>query len=278
MVDSAVLTTRTSKTVLDHHFAAVAGHNVDQILVDYSDRSVVAVYSMQAGQQYVFKGLLAIEACFQGLCGVLSDLTTFDTLVSDVDERQTIGSAFRAWTCPSSGIELASDTFLLDEAQKISMETLVLWATDIVLPVDMAGLSTSIGLSDGPVRDVWNNHVSAFGAKDVDRVLLDYTDDSLVVVFDKQSGTKTVFSGLSGVKELFIGLFTDLIDLSELGVPFIQVTEEPGSVFLIWKCPSSNVSSATDTVFVDEHAKIKYQTVVIEKLVVEQVDLLGGIH
>ena len=60
------------------------------------------------------------------------------------------------------------------------------------------------------LRFDWDNHFGAFGAQDVPKILLDYTDDSIVTVFDKKSGETTVFKGLSGVEQLFTGLFKDL--------------------------------------------------------------------
>merc|ERR1711924_393869 len=73
----------------------------------------------------------------------------------------------------------------------------------------------------------------------------------------------TEFKGLKGVKECFTGLFKDLSDLSGLAAPAIRVEEASGgiagSVFLVWRCPSSGYTHVTDTFLFDEDGKIAKQ-------------------
>merc|ERR1712193_367475 len=98
-------------------------------------------------------------------------------------------------------------------------------------------------------------------------VLKDYTDDSIITVYNQVTGSKTVFKGLDGVKDCFTGLFKSLFDTSDLAAP-VQVVEEtsvdgPGSVFLIWSASKSGYTDATDTFLFDANGKILRQNVVI---------------
>jgi hypothetical protein len=123
------------------------------------------------------------------------------------------------------------------------------------------------GAGRGPVQDAWDNHFSAFGTKDVDKILLDYTAQSVITIYDQNTGTKTVHSGLEGARACFEGLFNSLSDTSDLDAPVQVVKEaqkrEPGSVFLVWKCPASGYVEATDTFIFDKSSKILRQNVVV---------------
>ena len=83
-------------------------------------------------------------------------------------------------------------------------------------------------------------HFAAFAAQDVDAILLDYTDDSQIIVYNQVDGGYNVFEGLSGVETYFTGLFDSLYDVSDLAAPLIEVEEKPyGQVFLIWSAAAS---------------------------------------
>ena len=113
------------------------------------------------------------------------------------------------------------------------------------------------------VQPAWDNHFAAFGSQDVSKVLLDYCEQSKIVVYNWHDDTETEFNGIAGAKECFTGLFAALPDLSGLAAPEIHVEEgNPKSVFLIWRCPSSGVAHCTDTFLFDDAGKIVRQYVV----------------
>ena len=91
----------------------------------------------------------------------------------------------------------------------------------------------------------------------------------MIKVYDQITGELAEFKGLSGVKELFTGLFKDMPDLSGLAAPAVRVEEategKAGMVFLVWRCPSSGYNHATDTFLFDAAGKIAKQNVVIMK-------------
>merc|ERR1711924_55394 len=91
-----------------------------------------------------------------------------------------------------------------------------------------------------------DNHFGAFGAQDVDKILLDYTEKSVIKVYNQVTDELVEFKGLKAVKECFTGLFKALSDLSGLAAPAIRVEEatedKAGMVFLVWRCPSSGIA------------------------------------
>merc|ERR1719434_276448 len=60
------------------------------------------------------------------------------------------------------------------------------------------------------LQEAWDNHFSAFGAQDLDKILLDYDDNSVVYVHNNVTGSTDEFKGLFEVRTMFSGLFTDL--------------------------------------------------------------------
>jgi len=142
-----------------------------------------------------------------------------------------------------------------------------LFGAPVILPLSHTMGNSCKGAGSGPVQNAWDNHFSAFGAQDVDKILLDYTAQSVITIYDQSTGTKTVHTGLDGARACFEGLFKSLSDISDLDAPVQIVKEahkrEPGSVFLVWKCPASGYVEATDTFIFDKSAKILRQNVVV---------------
>ena len=112
------------------------------------------------------------------------------------------------------------------------------------------------------VQDAWNNHFAAFGSQDLDRIVKDYTEESVLECYDAGSNKRTKHVGLAAIRAFFSGLFQLLTDLSTLSAPVIEVTEQPfKQVYLCWSCSSSGVTFAHDTFFFDEHNKIIRQNI-----------------
>ena len=86
--------------------------------------------------------------------------------------------------------------------------------------------------------------------------MLDYTEDSVMRLHDFTKGEKSEHKGLVAIRAVFDGLFKQLSDLSTLEAPVVDVEENPGMVFLIWKCPGCGVLNATDTFVFDKNHKI----------------------
>ena len=49
------------------------------------------------------------------------------------------------------------------------------------------------------VQPAWDNHFAAFGGQDVSKVLLDYCEESKIIVYNWHDDTETVYNGMVGV-------------------------------------------------------------------------------
>jgi len=248
----------------DNHFAAFGGQDVERILLDYTEDSVIAVYDQTSGEQTVFAGLSGVRECFTGLFARLSDTSDLSAPVIDVHEAadDQPGSVLLIWRCPASGYAEATDTFIFDSNSKIIRQNVVV--TDTQSSNDAYPVSSEEATGSGPVHDGWSNHFAAFGGQNVEQILADYTESSVITVYNQVSGEKSVFEGLSGAQTCFEGLFASLHDTSDLGAPIIHVDEGGGAqVFLIWRAPASGYTTATDTFIFNPEGKILRQNVVV---------------
>merc|ERR1711924_457117 len=204
------------------------------------------------------------KECFTGLFGALTDMSGLEVPQAIVEEGNP-KQVFLIWRCPTSGFTHATDTFLFDDAGKIVRQTVVIYNEGA--PAGKAPLCTEP--QGGPVQASWDNHFAAFGGQDVDKVLKDYTENSVIKVYDQITGELAEFKGLKGVKELFTGLFKALHDTSGLAAPAIRVDPGSegiaGSVFLVWRCPTSGFTHVTDTFLFDEDGKIAKQNIVASR-------------
>ena len=48
------------------------------------------------------------------------------------------------------------------------------------------------------VQPAWDNHFAAFGGQDVSKVLLDYCEESKIIVYNWHDDTETVYNGMVG--------------------------------------------------------------------------------
>ena len=109
------------------------------------------------------------------------------------------------------------------------------------------------------VQAGWDNHFAAFGEQDLDKIMLDYTEESEMTLYNESDGSKTVFKGLAGVRECFTGLFKSLSDLGTLDAPVVHCEDQ--QVFLVWKCPGMGYKEVTDSFLFDEQGKIVKQNI-----------------
>lgn len=106
----------------------------------------------------------------------------------------------------------------------------------------------------GPA-EIINHHLTAFGAGDVDEVLADYTEESLLVTGD------CPITGLAGLREFFDDLVSGMFvpGTYEIAVDALKV--EGKVALLVWSgtTQQADIPFAVDT-FVIENDKIATQT------------------
>lgn len=237
----------------DNHFSAFGDQDLAKIMLDYTEDSVVQLYNVndQSSLQS-YHGLDEIEGMFAYFFSVLTDLTTLAAPVVDVADDMV----FLVWEMPGMGMMEMTDTFHFNADHTISRQNIAgNWGSEesrrrVLSESDYTPANTAAA---------WDNHFSAFGAQNVDQIMLDYDENSHVRLFNFDDGSLVEFKGTTAIRELFTGLFTTLSDLSSLAAPVLEQTD--GMVFLVWECPDMGIVWATDTFIFNDNHKITYQNI-----------------
>ena len=104
-------------------------------------------------------------------------------------------------------------------------------------------------------KEVPDHHLAAFGAGDVDEMLKDYTDDSILMT------ANGVVRGRDALRETFTGLFSGLFAPGTYEFTMDAVQVEGDVAFIAWHatCASADIPLGSDT-FVVRDGKILSQT------------------
>lgn len=247
----------TVQQAWDNHFAAFGAQDVDKILLDYDETSVIRKYDSSTGKTDEFKGLEAVRGMFTALFKDLPDISTLAAPEITVEEGQR--QVFLVWKAPGVGFEHATDTFLFGPDMKIKRQNIMaVRKPKPTPPVDGA-------YSPQNVQEAWDNHFSAFGAQDLDKIMLDYNENSIVRVHNTVAGDTKVNQGTTKIREMFTWLFKELHDLSTLKAPVNLVEEDAKQVWLVWECKGCGFESATDTFVFGDDFKVLRQNIVCAK-------------
>merc|ERR1719296_563550 len=251
----------------DNHFAAFGSQTLDQIMWDYTEESVAVVYDVNDAANpnrtaTTYTGISEIRGMFAYFFSVLTDLTSLNAQPV-VDDNMV----FLLWECPSSGIYQATDSFVFDANHKVKYQDIVInTGTDRRRLADY----NSRRLADyNPANssEAWDNHFAAFGAQDVDKIMLDYDDNSEVRVFnfaDPKSLVDTpiaVYNTTAAIRTMFVDLFADIWSQTTLGAPLVY--QDTDLVFLVWEVPGTGIKWATDS-FSFENNKIRFQNIALD--------------
>jgi hypothetical protein len=253
----------------DNHFAAFAASDVTKILLDYTEESQIITYDQGSGRQDIYTGLTEIETAFTGLFAEIKDCTDVAAPVIKVEDENTPSpQVFLMWSCASKGIIDATDTFAFNSDGKIVRQNVVFWRKTAVPRNSPNVTDLNLDQPGSAVQAGWDNHFGAFGAQNVTKILLDYTDDSKIFVYDITADTLDTYTGVTGnnsTETLFTGLFGALYDLSDLAAPLVRVEVSPQPmVVLIWEAPASGFLKVTDTFLFNSAGKIIRQNVVAQ--------------
>jgi len=174
-------------------------------------------------------------------------------------------NVFLVWKAAGQGIEYATDTFVWKTGYKVDKQNIVV--TQPGAPCGAA--SAPPAGADGPVKDGWDNHFAAFGAKNLTQIMLDYSAASVIRVWDNTLSVYTEHAGIDAIRTMFSDLFAAITagattvgdsDTEGIAVPLISVTPQHKSVFLVWA--SNSHPKATDTFLFDDAGKITRQNIV----------------
>ena len=112
------------------------------------------------------------------------------------------------------------------------------------------------------VQDAWDHQFSSFGQQDLDGILMNYNEKSIITTFDQAEDDLNIYHGIEEIRAFFEYFFESLSDLSDLEAPFFDLSEESKMVFLVWRNTRSGYLDATDTVIFSMDYKIDRQNVV----------------
>jgi hypothetical protein len=203
----------------------------------------------------------------------------------DLAER----NVFLTWRTSLTGvseIKYATDSFSWSEGENgtaiIRKQNIV--TTEPQKACNSADVAASeCAGSSGPgvlLCDAWENHFAAFGAgagaagntteitAALDKIMVDYTDDSIVQVFDNSVAVADGYSTFKGdeIRGFFEKLFKE-IDTAKSGddiglaVKLLEIEPSSSGVFLVWE--SLSHTKATDTFVFNTKGQIIRQNIVV---------------
>jgi ketosteroid isomerase-like protein len=107
---------RSTREVFEHHARALGGGDVDAILSDYTDDSVLIT------SNGVIKGSRAIRAAFEGFVSGLFKPGTYEITMDKLSVEGEIAYAIWHARCASVDVVLGTDTFVVRDG-KIAVQT-----------------------------------------------------------------------------------------------------------------------------------------------------------
>jgi len=194
------------------------------------------------------------------------------------------GNVFLTWSTTGltgeNVIEWATDSFSWQTKEGVAM----VWKQNIVATepnkdcLEAAKVARDC-TANQKVCDGWDNHFTAFGAGQgfaddaaletaLTQIMLDYTAESIVQVFDTRAEKYEKFGTPAAIKEMFKQLFTAMqaakndAGSTGLAVKLLEVEPKFNGVFLVWE--SLSHPKATDTFVFDDAGKIIRQNIVVQ--------------
>jgi ketosteroid isomerase-like protein len=101
-----------------------------------------------------------------------------------------------------------------------------------------------------------DHHLHSFGERDVDAILEDYTEDSMIII------PNAVIRGLDQIKDFFTNLTTKVLPPG-CDFELLEKVAEDNIGYIVWHAESDGfkIPYASDTFVFDEDDKILVQTV-----------------
>jgi len=259
---------------LNGHWSAFRSKNVAESRAGYAASAEIRVFEQTVGRHETYTGE-DISTMYTNLFQAIGD----DTSDLKMQRRwaynkasENGASAFMVWSCETCGVREGTETLIFDDNGKILRHTFVFLEHEAT---GDAQTNTEVGDKLTPVSSAWDNHFTAFGAGDDDKIALDYDASSVLHVYDHKTADETIYKGKVAIQALFKdALFPNLRkpgseDIEVSGVP-VQYVQEAGAfmaphVLLAWSSTEQGYARATDTFVFDSAtpAIIKRQYVVV---------------
>lgn len=277
----------TVEKAWDNHFGAFGKltEGLDQIMCDYDEESMISVFNDKCAggdkrEGYAeYKGKAAIRGFFAALFEQLDSMDNVNSVGPGMNNTPVVipgdapnGNVFLTWRTSNlegaKEIQYATDSFSFRTVDGQSL----IWKQNIVTTepgktCEEGGPKTVMPDPPTGLYAAWDNHFTAFAAFNDSMIMDDYTEDSLVQVWDARTEEFSDFKGLEKIQGMFQKLFADIKAAGQGGdygitVPLQQVEPAYNGVFLVWT--SNSHPKATDTfVFNDAH-KIIRQNIVVQ--------------
>lgn len=105
------------------YYEAFTSKNLAKVMACYDESSHVRLFNNLDGKKGDFKGLMQVQRMYEEMFSHLTDLSTFQAPVIDIDEDA--GQVFLCWKCSSSGYLSATSTFLYSRNYMIWKQNIV---------------------------------------------------------------------------------------------------------------------------------------------------------
>jgi len=263
-----------------NHAAAFGSEDLDKIMLDYTQHSVVELYDAATDTNTVYEGTAKIRDMFFGLFKTLGMPNPFTVPVDPIIEEPTttmkFGQVFLLWEAAGKGFPRVTDTFIYGSMSfKILRQNIVTFPAE-GCPTMSTTNDVAKAAATSPIQKGWENHFSAFGAQNLTNIMLDYTDESKAMFFDNVANLPIAVNvGMTAIEGMFTALFQDLAKRTDLAAPLIHTStfgldgsssgEELGQTFLVWRSPIDGYAYVTDTFVYDSVGKIIRQNIVAMK-------------
>jgi len=279
----------------DHHLKQFVAMDFDKILLDYDEDSQIGVFNdfcegavpAKPKGYTTHKGTAQIKTFFNNLFDQLININNAHefgpnnfgqegagAVVKEATNGVAYGNVFLTWRTQNLGdqsILFATDSFSfkkVGENFRINLQTIV-----VTEPNGTCEETTQLpGPKEGsPLKKGWDNHLDCFTQRNSNTscMMEDYTEESIVQVWDNTDNTYEAFEGLDRIQGMFVKLFAAMAaertnpkyeNTEGLEVKLLEVDETYSSVFLVWE--STSHPKATDT-FTFNGDKITRQNIVV---------------
>jgi len=250
-----------------HHNKAFGALDVESILLDFTNDSVLKIFNQADGSLETWTGLAELRVGFTGLLGKFTNMSDVTVPVSFIEENspQGQGGAFTAGSNHASGFTFFHDVFVADADGKLFRQDAFIHY--IAPKTENFAEASAAHAVPGPVHKSIAHHGEAFGKLDVDSILLDFTDDSALRIFNQADGSFETFQGLAELRVGFTGLLKKFTNMSDITVP-VSIIEEnslqgPGGAFTAGSNKASGFTFFSDAFVADANGKLFRQNAFI---------------